>query len=186
MRTLILRPLSKTKATDISELTKALSSTPTFKLPGPDKNASFGEVASWMFSKIPSNSSPDDKFVFGIYFENDPEVVGAVDVVRNWPEKGIAFLGLLLLSEPNQGRSIGVVALRNIEWLATAWGCNRLHIAVDSAEPRRLAFWSRQGFRELYRKQVGGFAGDAIAMEKVLSVSGNALPLQGPIGAVQG
>jgi GNAT superfamily N-acetyltransferase len=100
--------------------------------------------------------------------QHSGRLIGCFDIVRGYPDSKIAFIGLLLFVESEQGKSHGVEALQYIECLAGQWGCTRLRIAVIETNKRALSFWTREGFVELYRKPSDRYTGDVVFMERAL------------------
>jgi len=124
------------------------------------------EDATEAISEVPPGKDMKDKF-FGGYWQNGV-LVGCMDLIRGYPEPDIAYLGLLVFSEARQGQGLGVLALAHIANLSRSWGCTALRLAVVDRNARALAFWQREGFRELYRKPGTQYAGHAIVMERAL------------------
>jgi diamine N-acetyltransferase len=160
------RLLNPNSEEDINDLQKILVAAPSYHilvegdLPGPC-------VALETLQELPLNKSSDDKHVFAIHHSG--KLIGCFDMVKDFPHVKIAFIGLLLFVESEQGKSHGVEALQYIERLASQWGCTHLRIAVIETNRRALAFWTREGFTELYRKPSDRYTGDAIFMERALS-----------------
>ena len=122
------------------------------------------EEARDELTSLPPGLGLSDKFFIGFWM--DRTLVGCADILRSYPEAQIAYLGLLLFSPAHQGRGLGVLALNRLTELARSWHCHELRLAVIDKNERALQFWQREGFRELYRKSVSGFTGDAIVMHK--------------------
>ncbi len=74
---------------------------------------------------------------------------------------------MLLFVESKQGLGYGRQALNNIAELVYNWGCNHLRIAVVESNQRAFSFWLREGFLELYRKNVKEYKTPITVMEKV-------------------
>lgn len=163
---LTMRRLLPDNPSDRKALQAVLASAPAYsllvegRLPPPS-------AADEMLAALPQGKTLSDKFVFAVAAGD--EVLGCVDMIRGHPEPHIAFLGLLLFAETALGRGRGAVALRHVESVARSWGCSALRIAVIESNVRAIAFWQRQGFAELYRKEAAGFTAQAIVMERVLA-----------------
>ncbi len=117
-------------------------------------------------SALPPGKQLQEK-CYGSYWK-DGALVGCMEIVRGYPEPDIAYLGLLLFGQTQQGRGYGVVAMSHVSALARSWGCTKLRLAVIDKNARGLRFWQRQGFVELYRKPKSEFTGDAIVMQRAL------------------
>jgi GNAT superfamily N-acetyltransferase len=150
------------------ELQNVLSAAPEYSLIVEGKLPS-STAAAELFAELPPGKSYVDKFVFG--FLDAKGMVGCAEVIRGYPTEKVAYIGLLLFAESEQGKSFGPYALDMIEPIASAWGCTALRIAAIETNTRALAFWHREGFSELYRKPSSRYTGQAIVMERALSLT---------------
>jgi GNAT superfamily N-acetyltransferase len=116
--------------------------------------------------ELPPGKDLSDKF-FGGFWMND-DLVGCAELIRGYPDPHIAYIGLMLFAATHQGQGLGVLAIEHLAELARSWQCDELRLAVIDKNLRALCFWQREGFRELYRKPVSSFTGDAIVMHKTL------------------
>jgi GNAT superfamily N-acetyltransferase len=161
------RRLNPDSAEDIRNLQEILIGAPGYflvvegKLPGPDASVE-------VLRGLPVGKTLPDKYVYEIKRHDRP--IGCFDVVRGYPNPEIAFIGLLLLVESEQGKSYGAEAVQYIMRLANAWGCKWLRIAVVDANKRALTFWEREGFEELYRKSSDRYLSSVIVMERHLKL----------------
>ncbi len=114
----------------------------------------------------PPGKSACDKFFYGIQLSG--KYIGCFDLIRNYPESKIAFLGLLLLIESEQNKAYGIQSLQYIKELAEQWGCTSLRLGVIEKNERALAFWKREGFLELYRQPSEQYSCHVILMECAL------------------
>lgn len=73
----------------------------------------------------------------------DGETVGAVDFLRNYPQPGTVYLGLLMVREDRQRQGLGARLYADFEALSTA---ERVRLAVLDHNAPALAFWQRMGF----------------------------------------
>lgn len=113
--------------------------------------------------ELPPDKTEADKFVFGIF--SDGMLIGCVDVVRGFPFIEAAYIGLLLFSEPKQGRGYGKLAFEDIRLLVVSWHCHTIRLCAISTNQNAIAFWKRRGFVEIYRKTIEQYIGEAIVME---------------------
>jgi RimJ/RimL family protein N-acetyltransferase len=104
------------------------------------------------------------KSVFGFYV--GPNMIGCADVIRSYPAGDCAWIGLLLFSETHTGRGYGKDALELLSALARSLDCRRLQLATLSANLRGVAFWRREGFKELRRVNNPRFPAELIVMER--------------------
>jgi GNAT superfamily N-acetyltransferase len=84
------------------------------------------------YSGLPEGKSYEDKFVFGIYCGAD--MVGCVDLIRGYPDRPTAWLGLLLVAKAFERRGFGSAAYRELEAVVRSWGsCKRIRLSVVRA-----------------------------------------------------
>lgn len=162
MSTLTYRRFDAAERSDAEALQRLLEAAPSYSLivQGTLPSPTAGEE---LLSELPPGKTADDKLVLGI-FQGD-ELVGCADLFRGYPASEFAYIGLLLFSESDQRRGFGTEALSHIEALAASWGCRLLRIGVIETNLPALSFWRRAGFREVARKAIAGFTGEAIIMD---------------------
>jgi GNAT superfamily N-acetyltransferase len=93
---------------------------------------------------LPPGKGLEDKFIYGIYWENT--LVGVLDAVRGYPQEGVWWIGLLLLDPAQRGRGTGEQALHIFESWADRQGAQTLMLGVVEENQRGLQFWRRMGF----------------------------------------
>jgi len=119
------------------------------------------------FTALPPDTGYEDKFVWGLYAGET--MIGCADVIRGYPARDKAVIGLLLIAEPWQGRGLGRAFAALIEQAIAAWpGIARMRIGVVASNPPALAFWRKLGYRETgeVRPAGAGFVREAIVLEK--------------------
>lgn len=117
-----------------------------------------------MMNTMPSGYTTEDIFIHEISEHESP--CGCAFMARGYPGPDTAYLVLLLIVESAQGKSVGRLALRQLESMAKSWGCSSVEAVVDSANERALKFWLREGFVETRRTQLPGLVGQAVAVVK--------------------
>lgn len=106
--------------------------------------------AQSLYLAVPPGKDGSDKALLGIF--DGETLIGAVDAVRDYPEPGEWWLGLLLLDPEHRGQGIGAATLRAFsEWTAMM-GARGVRLGVVEQNARALAFWRRHGFIELERR----------------------------------
>jgi diamine N-acetyltransferase len=166
MSMLLVRFLSQNKPEDVEALQALFFAAPRYSQIVFGK-AVEGNEAMEAFTSLPPGKTLGDKLVLGFY--KGEELVGCADVIRGYPSPEIAFIGLLLFSEKNQNRGLGVIALQHIEELARDWSCSAIRLAVIATNTHALSFWMREGFTEIFRKVVPDTTGEAIVMQRPIS-----------------
>jgi diamine N-acetyltransferase len=106
----------------------------------PEPNA-----AANVFEALPPGRTYEDKHVLAVFL-NDKQV-GLADVIRGFPSPETAMLGLLLLSERNQGSSLGRSTYQRVEELIRTWPeIKRVRIGVVETNAKVLGYWQHMGF----------------------------------------
>lgn len=103
------------------------------------------EAARAFFEERPP-AGAEAPLKFGVVGHDD-ELVAIGDLAFGYPERGDAYLGLLLLVPRARGRGLGPAILNEVKRLARARGASRLLIGVLDTNTRARAFWQQQGFK---------------------------------------
>ncbi|AXI02778.1 GNAT family N-acetyltransferase [Aquirhabdus parva] len=115
-------------------------------------------------TELPLLKGIEDKRCMGFYL--DHLLVGCIDMIRGYPETHIAYLGLILFSENYQRQGLGKKGVEYATQMSKSWGCTMLRLAVIETNQLAFSFWQRQGFKEIYRKSLLQYTGQAIVMER--------------------
>lgn len=95
-------------------------------------------------SALPPGCAPEQKHV--LVLRRLGEAIGVADVIRGYPDRETAFLGLMLLRENFQGSGNGRLFFQKIEKMAAQQlGCKKIRLAVVDANPV-VPFWEKMGF----------------------------------------
>ncbi|WP_111828178.1 GNAT family N-acetyltransferase [Acinetobacter colistiniresistens] len=160
------RLLCSDNETDIANIQAVFEATPNyFKLiqgHQVEKNAARNDLKA-----VPTGHPFTAKFFYAIYHKE--QMIGCIDILQGYPESSIVFIGLLLFIESHQGLGYGSQAVNFISGLAHTWGGDRLRIAVVQSNVSAFVFWSKQGFVELYRKELSAYVAPVIVMERPLT-----------------
>ncbi len=113
-------------------------------------------------NELPPLKSIEDKLCLGFFI--DQQLVGCIDLIKDYPEAHIAYLTLMLFSEHFQGQGLGKEALQQVLEISNSWGCQTLRLAVIETNHQALSFWKREKFTEIYRKFIPQYTGEAIVM----------------------
>lgn len=121
------------------------------------------------FTALPPDKSYDDKFVWGLYAGE--RMIGCADVIRGYPVRAKALIGLLLLAENWQRKGFGRAFALLLEQVIADWPeIPTLRIGVVDRNVGAIAFWRKLGYRETGEvKRSPSFAGNVVVMEKALS-----------------
>jgi RimJ/RimL family protein N-acetyltransferase len=128
-----------------------------------------GAEAQSTFTALPPDKTYADKFVWGLY-EGDA-MIGCSDVIRGYPVREKAVIGLLLLAQAWQHRGLGRAFAALVEQAVAAWPeIQRLRIGVVASNEGALAFWRKLGYLETGEvKQNSEFVREVIVLEKPLA-----------------
>ncbi|MGQ4273244.1 GNAT family N-acetyltransferase [Terrihabitans sp. B22-R8] len=115
-------------------------------------------------TSLPPGYSPQHKHSFVARRDGLP--VGLLDVLRDYPLAGTAFIGLLAVRESVQGSGAGRALVHEAETFARdVLKANVLRLAVVEANPVA-GFWTKIGFRPT--GEVRPYEGEAVTSRAVL------------------
>ena len=100
---------------------------------------------------LPSGRIADDKFPFGIYSAG-AELVGYLELFRNYPAEGEWWIGLLIVDPNARRRGVGTEIFGSASEWAAEDGAKAIQLAVLEHDPAAQRFWERQGFELLRRR----------------------------------
>jgi RimJ/RimL family protein N-acetyltransferase len=159
----------KNSEEEIAEVQRVLEEAPSYslnisgKLPSP-------KDAKEMFSSIAPGIDYKDKFVFGIYLDNN--LIGCIDLCRGYPDESNVTLGLLLLSEKYQRKGFGRQAHNKLEEIIKGWKIfEKIRIGVLITNQEVLPFWKKMGYIEKDRKPYkhGDIETEVIVLDKTIN-----------------
>lgn len=100
-------------------------------------------IAEDMHALAPGKND-SDKFFVG-FFEDDT-LVAVLDLVLDYPEKGVAFIGFFMMNLQYQNRGVGSGIITECAQYLKRIGFNKIRLGVDKNNPQSNAFWKRNGF----------------------------------------
>jgi ribosomal protein S18 acetylase RimI-like enzyme len=121
------------------------------------------------FTALPPDKTYDDKFVWGLY--SGASMIGCADVIRGYPTREKAVIGLLLLAESWQRRGLGRAFATLIEQAIAGWPeIERLRLGVCESNTSALDFWRKLGYHDTgeIKPAPPGFIAAVRVMEKPL------------------
>ncbi|MCY9836325.1 MULTISPECIES: N-acetyltransferase [Aeromonas] len=161
-----LRRLSSAHSSHIQWLEEVVLATPAYSWLTEGKAPNPADALE-ILRACPPGIGEHDKFVLAI--QEEEVLLGCVDLVRGYPDKQTAYLGLLLLKECWQRRGVGSELVARLMGMAAGWGCTTLRLGVIETNAPALHFWSKHGFKQVDRKQIAGFTGDTLVMTRTVS-----------------
>lgn len=101
-----------------------------------------------IFTTIPPNKNYKDKFVLGIY-KFDDELVGTIDIVKDYPIDGEWMLGLMLIEPQERGNRLGKIVHEALVRWAKKLGAKSFRIGVIEDNQKGANFWSILGYTKI-------------------------------------
>ncbi len=102
------------------------------------------------FQSVPSGKAYDDKFVFGIFNQQDNQV-GLLDTIRKYPDESTWWIDTLLLIPTVRSQGLGGIIFKGFYDYVRKSGGKSIMLGVVDENKQAYKFWSRMGF-ELVRK----------------------------------
>jgi len=153
---------------EMAALQRVLEAAPAYFLTVTGLPPASAEAQS-TFTALPPDKTYGDKFVWGLYAGES--MIGCADVIRGYPVREKAVIGLLLLAEPWQHRGLGRAFAALIEHAIGAWPeIERLRLGVAISNTAALTFWRKLGYRETgeVKPPQPGIVADVHVFEKPL------------------
>ena len=100
-------------------------------------------------TELAPGKSYEDKFVFCV-LNPDENIVAVVDILRDYPEEGIWFVGLVFVARTERGQGLGSRLVEAICTHIPKQGGHAARIAVADKNIDAMRFWERAGFSTLY------------------------------------
>ena len=95
---------------------------------------------------LPEGKSYDDKYYIG-FFRNE-RLVAVMDLITDFPSKGIAFIGLFMVDRAYQGSGLGSGIIQDCIRCLRDCGFQSIQLGTDQGNPQSNAFWAKNGFRQ--------------------------------------
>lgn len=114
---------------------------------------------------LPPGKTYDDKFYIG-FFDADA-LVAVMDLILDYPQKKIAFIGLFMMNMDFQGRGVGTGIIQECAAYLAVLGYEKLQLGIDKGNPQSEAFWTKNGFRLTGREIPNDFSA-YLYMERAL------------------
>lgn len=105
--------------------------------------------------------------VFGGYFLAN-ELIGCSDLVFGYPDRFVAYIGLLLFREDMQSNGYGSWAHRTLCEAAVSKGYRRMRLSIIDTNAKAKQFWIVQGYREIATQHTEHYTGDILVLEREL------------------
>ena len=93
---------------------------------------------------LPSGKDYKDKYYIG-FFENKA-LVAVMDLILDYPERNIAFIGFFMMDMKYQNKGLGSKIVTECFEYLRSLGFNKIRLGVDKGSPQSNAFWKKNGF----------------------------------------
>lgn len=114
---------------------------------------------------LPPNKAMKDKYYLGFYKEE--VLVAVLDLILDFPEEKVAYIGFFMMKEEEQGKGIGSEIIRDCMDYLMILGYKKVRLAIDEGNPQSCEFWRKNLFQETGQR----FSNDILAylpMERML------------------
>ena len=101
-----------------------------------------------IFKALPPGKNYAVKFVLGI-FKDKNELLGIIDLVKNFPVEGEWMLGLFYLDPEERGQGLGKLVHQTLVQWAEKFGAKSFRIGVLEENYQGRNFWSGLGYRKI-------------------------------------
>jgi ribosomal protein S18 acetylase RimI-like enzyme len=119
------------------------------------------------FLYVPPGNSLEDKFIFGI-FDQKQELVGILDTMRGYPEKGVWWIGLLMFPPEIRSQGIGKKVLDGFDDYVRARDSKKIMLGVVEENEKAFSFWKKMGYKFIYQREPQEF-GNKIHKVNIMS-----------------
>ena len=110
------------------------------ELPAPD-------AAKVIFENRPLEVAAKDHFTIGLY-NNSNKLIGLIEALRDYPEAGTTYIGLLLLDPDYRSGGVGSAVHNAFAAWVRRQGNKRLMLSVVEENRAALRFWQRLGYQQ--------------------------------------
>lgn len=106
------------------------------------------EDANDLFFSLPANKNYKDKFILGI-FNKLNELVGVIDIVRDFPEDNEWIIGLMLIEPKERNKNLGKIVHNALVNFTKPLGAKSFRIGVINENIIGKKFWSSLGYKKI-------------------------------------
>ncbi|MES2341410.1 MAG: GNAT family N-acetyltransferase [Pseudomonadota bacterium] len=100
-----------------------------------------------LLTEVPPDHPLRDKFVVGVWTEQG--LTAAIDLLRDFPQPHVWYLGLLLVAPDARGSGLGERILEALKTWVRGHGGRAIRLVVQDQNPAALRFWLRHGFVQI-------------------------------------
>lgn len=104
------------------------------------------QAARWLAEPVPGKEDADRR-LFGLR-DDEERLVGAVDVVRDYPVAGEYWIGTMIIEPSIRGVGLGAWFHAQVLGWIRQQGAKGVQLCVQKQNPGALRFWAREGYEE--------------------------------------
>lgn len=101
---------------------------------------------------LPPNTSLNQKFYMGFYSEDKLEII--MDLIVDYPDKGIVWIGLLMVDAKLKRRGLGREVMLALIKLLLSNSFYSIQLGVIESNYSALSFWNSLNFNEIRRSNI--------------------------------
>ena len=79
-------------------------------------------------------------------FDENDSLVGLMDLILDYPEKEISFIGLFMTDTRYQNRGVGSGIISDVILCLKSSGYKEIRLGVDKGNPQSYSFWTKNKF----------------------------------------
>lgn len=129
---------------DLSDIQKLCNNCEDYYIMDEGKSASH-DAGKMILEMLPPEKTYEEKYVYGV-FKNNINLVGLVDIVKDYPEKDVWMLGLLLVDPSERKKGLGKLIHAEIVKLVKSESGKKIRIGVLENNKNALEFWMLLGY----------------------------------------
>lgn len=104
-------------------------------------------AAADLLTEVPPDHPLRDKFVIGVW--TDQGLTAAIDLLRDFPQPHVWYLGLLLVAPEARGQGLGEAIVSALKTWIRGHGGRAVRLVVQDQNPAALRFWTQMGFIQI-------------------------------------
>jgi GNAT superfamily N-acetyltransferase len=104
--------------------------------------------AQSIFTALPPGKTYNDKFLLGILTSGQEQLLGLLDIFRDFPVSGEWYLRLLLIDPQKREQGLGGLFYRTFEHWAAEHGAHTICLSIVKQNEAEYRFWTCLGFQE--------------------------------------
>ena len=125
-----------------------------------------------LLTVCPASKNPaKDKFVMGFYDHGN--LIGILDIIRDYPENFTWTIGYLMVHPILQSQGTGSSIINDLQQSLAHGDIRKLRCAVQSQNPRALGFWQKNGFTVIgeIQETISDTSNPTFILEKTIEMS---------------